>query len=221
MDLPPQHPHPVLQILGDLAAKDLQRTGCDGADGVRSACVVCTSMATYVLIPGAGSDWGTGTSSPPSSLEALGHDVVAVDLPCDDDSAGLADDAGRGGRSRDRDEVDPRRRVARRVHGATRRPPPGRALRPRRGHGAATGPVTRRLVGQHRTNFPSVRPEVMFTHDLAPDLAVEHRSTTSASSRAPLEKPWPLSAWPDAAHPVPAVSRRPLLPRRLPAARGR
>ena len=47
-------------------------------------------MATYVLIHGAGSDsWYWHLVVP--KLQALGHDVVAVDLPCDDDSAGLAD----------------------------------------------------------------------------------------------------------------------------------
>jgi pimeloyl-ACP methyl ester carboxylesterase len=45
-------------------------------------------MTTYVLLPGAGSDsWYWHLVAP--ELRALGHDVVAVDLPCDDDSAGL------------------------------------------------------------------------------------------------------------------------------------
>src|SRR5262245_52064823 len=47
-------------------------------------------MATYVLIHGAGGDsWYWHLVTP--KLEALGHDVVAVDLPCDDDEAGLAE----------------------------------------------------------------------------------------------------------------------------------
>src|SRR5688572_23642642 len=47
-------------------------------------------MATYVLIPGAGSGpWYWHRVTP--QLEALGHEVVAVDLPVDDDSAGLAE----------------------------------------------------------------------------------------------------------------------------------
>ena len=46
-------------------------------------------MATYVLIHGAGSDsWYWHLLIP--ELHARGHDVVAPDLPCDDDSAGLA-----------------------------------------------------------------------------------------------------------------------------------
>jgi pimeloyl-ACP methyl ester carboxylesterase len=45
-------------------------------------------MATFVLIPGAGStSWYWHLVTP--RLREAGHDVVAVDLPCDDDSAGL------------------------------------------------------------------------------------------------------------------------------------
>src|SRR5439155_24362542 len=45
-------------------------------------------MSTYVLIHGAGSDaWYWHLVAP--RLQALGHEVVAVDLPCDDDSAGF------------------------------------------------------------------------------------------------------------------------------------
>src|SRR3954447_6029298 len=47
-------------------------------------------VSTYVLIHGAGSDsWYWHLVAP--KLGARGHDVVAVDLPCDDDSAGLAE----------------------------------------------------------------------------------------------------------------------------------
>ena len=47
-------------------------------------------MATYVLIHGAGSDsWYWHLVAP--ELRARGHDVVAPDLPCEDDSAGLSE----------------------------------------------------------------------------------------------------------------------------------
>ncbi len=47
-------------------------------------------MATYVLIHGAGSDaWYWHLVAP--ELRARGHDVVAPELPCDDDSAGFAE----------------------------------------------------------------------------------------------------------------------------------
>ena len=48
------------------------------------------TMATYVLIHGAGSDsWYWHLVVP--ELQARGHDVVTMDLPCDDDTAGLAE----------------------------------------------------------------------------------------------------------------------------------
>src|SRR4051812_8172811 len=47
-------------------------------------------MANYVLLHGAGSDsWYWHLVAP--ELEALGHGVVAPDLPSGDDSAGLAE----------------------------------------------------------------------------------------------------------------------------------
>jgi pimeloyl-ACP methyl ester carboxylesterase len=45
-------------------------------------------MSTFVLIPGAGSGADYWHLVAPL-LEAAGHDVVAVDLPCEDDTAGL------------------------------------------------------------------------------------------------------------------------------------
>src|SRR5215211_5075603 len=47
-------------------------------------------MATFVLIPGAGSDaWYWHLVVP--ELERRGHEALAVDLPCDDDRAGLTE----------------------------------------------------------------------------------------------------------------------------------
>ncbi len=47
-------------------------------------------MATYVLIHGAG-DVGWYWHLVEAELRERGHDVVAPDLPCDDDSAGLSE----------------------------------------------------------------------------------------------------------------------------------
>ena len=47
-----------------------------------------TGLATFVLIHGAGdSAWYWRLLEP--ELRDRGHDVVALDLPCDEDSAGL------------------------------------------------------------------------------------------------------------------------------------
>jgi pimeloyl-ACP methyl ester carboxylesterase len=47
-------------------------------------------VASYVLIHGAGGDsWYWHLVGP--QLAELGHDVVAVDLPCDDDRSGLSE----------------------------------------------------------------------------------------------------------------------------------
>jgi alpha-beta hydrolase superfamily lysophospholipase len=45
-------------------------------------------MATFVLIHGAG-DVGWYWHLVARELRAAGHDVIAPDLPCEDDSAGL------------------------------------------------------------------------------------------------------------------------------------
>ena len=47
-------------------------------------------MRTFVLIHGAG-DVGWYWHLVEAELRARGHDVVAPDLPCDDDSAGLTE----------------------------------------------------------------------------------------------------------------------------------
>lgn len=156
-------------------------------------------MANYVLIHGAGSDsWYWHLVVP--QLEALGHGVVAVDLPCDDDRAGLDDyvqtvvDAGAG--------LDDLVLVAQSLAGFTAplvcdRLPVAllvlvAAMVPRPGEApgdwwANTGHV-----------FPEpFDPEVVFTHDLPPAVAAESMHHVREQSGTPFEKPWPLDAWPD------------------------
>jgi pimeloyl-ACP methyl ester carboxylesterase len=156
-------------------------------------------MATYVLIHGAGSDsWYWHLVSP--RLRALGHDAVAVDLPCDDDTAGLCQYADTIVRAvGDRPEVI---LVAQSLAGFTAPLVCHRlpvilmvlvaAMTPRPGESpgewwANTGHV-----------FPDpFDPEVIFAHDLPPDLAAASRAHLRDQSGTPFEKPWPLDAWPD------------------------
>jgi len=156
-------------------------------------------MATYVLIHGAGSDsWYWHLVAP--ELEALGHDVVAPDLPCDDDGAGL-DDYVRV----TLDAIGTRRDLV----------VVGQSL------GAFTGTLVcdrlpvRLLVlvaamvpspgeppGEWWGNTGHVFPEpfdpaAVFTHDLPPALAAESAAHVREQSGTPFEQPWPLAAWPD------------------------
>jgi len=155
--------------------------------------------STYVLIHGAGSDaWYWHLVEP--RLRARGHDVVAVDLPCDDDSAGFEEYAdvvieGVG----DRTDVV---LVAQSLGGFTAPLVCGRldvrlivlvaAMVPRPGESAGEWWVN---TGHE---FPDpFDPEVVFTHDLAPELAAAAAEHVRPQSGTPFERQWPLDAWPD------------------------
>lgn len=169
-------------------------------------------MATYVLIPGAGSDsWYWHLVVP--ELRARGHDTVAPDLPCDDDAAGLADyvdvvvDAI-GDRSDlvlvaqsmagftaplvcERVPVDLLVLVAAMV------PAPGETPGDwwaNTGHEQARREQDERGGRDPDADFD---PMVTFLHDLPPGLAAEAMTRGREQSGTPFEKPWPLAAWPD------------------------
>jgi pimeloyl-ACP methyl ester carboxylesterase len=156
-------------------------------------------MATYVLIHGAGSDsWYWHLVSP--RLRALGHDVVAVDLPCDDDAAGVCDYADTVvAAAGDRSEVI---LVAQSLGGFTaplvcdRLPVILMVLV------AAMTPRPGESPGEWWSNtghvFPDpFDPEVIFAHDLPADLGAASQAHLREQSGTPFEKPWPLDAWPD------------------------
>jgi pimeloyl-ACP methyl ester carboxylesterase len=169
-------------------------------------------MATYVLIPGAGSDsWYWHLVVP--RLTALGHQVITPDLPCDDDAAGLAeytdtvvDAIG------DRTEVI---LVAQSMGGFTapmvaERVPTAlivmlAAMTPKPGESPgewwdATGHAQAKRAMDERDGRPvdaGFDPLVTFLHDVPAEVA------TDLMSRPPLEQsgtpfgaPWPLKAWP-------------------------
>ncbi len=156
-------------------------------------------MATYVLIHGAGGDsWYWHLVVP--RLTALGHDAIAVDLPCDDDRAGLSDyaDSVVGAVGAGREVIV----VAQSLGGFTAPLVCGRldvsllvlvaAMVPRPGESpgdwwANTGHV-----------FPDpFDPAEVFAHDLPADLAAELPAHLRPQSGTPFEKPWPQDSWPD------------------------
>jgi pimeloyl-ACP methyl ester carboxylesterase len=157
-------------------------------------------MATFVLLPGAGSDsWYWHLVVP--DLEEAGHDVVAVDLPVSDDTAGFSDYA-----EVVVDAIGDRRDVvlvAQSLSGfvaplvCTRVPVAlmvlVAAMVPRPGESGGdwwtnTG---------HATAVASDDPVKLFLHDVPDDVARESEHHVQPQSGAVFAAPWPLAAWPD------------------------
>jgi pimeloyl-ACP methyl ester carboxylesterase len=158
--------------------------------------------ATYVLIHGAG-DVGWYWHLVAAELRERGHDVVAPDLPCEDDSAGLSEYADTvldaiGGRSElvvvaqsfagftaplvcDRVPVELLVLVAGMI------PSPGEAPRD---WWANTGYEKERREGDDDVI-------ATFYHDVSPELASDALRRGRAQSDTPTREPWPLEAWPD------------------------
>lgn len=168
-------------------------------------------MATYVLIHGGAVDsWYWGPLA--ERLRARGHDVVAPDLPCDDDSAGLdaysetvvkaIGDRGdlvvvahslggfTGPLVCDRVRADLLVLLQAQV------PRPGESPGEWWGN---TGYAAARAEADARRGAPDDEDTLSLAlHDTPPDLAAtfvaEHQKTQSG---APFGAPWPLAAWPD------------------------
>ena len=173
-----------------------------------------TSMATFVLIPGAGSDgWYWHLVEP--ELRRRGHDVVAVDLPCEDDSAGLLDyvdtvvDAI--GDRRDNDELV---LVAQSMGGLTA--PlvcdrvPVRLLVLVAGMVPAPGETggewwtntgqaeAQREMAERDGRKPGMDDVVeLFLHDVPNDVIRESEAHVFNQSGTPFGTPWPRDSWPD------------------------
>jgi pimeloyl-ACP methyl ester carboxylesterase len=170
-------------------------------------------MTTYVLIHGAGSDsWYWHLVVP--LLEAHGHDVVTMDLPCDDDSAGL--DEYRDtvveaiGDRRDlvlvaqslggftAPLVCERVPVDMMIFVAAMVPCPGE---PPGEWWANTGFEEARRAMAARDGF-SIDGDFdaieTFFHDVPADVTAEAMARGErGQSGTPFEKPWPLAAWPE------------------------
>ncbi len=170
-------------------------------------------MARFVLIHGAGSDsWYWHLVAP--ELEAMGHQVVAPDLPCDDDSAGLAEYADTvvdaiGERTNDLVVV------AQSLGGFTaplvcERVPVElivllAAMVPRPGESPGDWWTNTGWEQAHRAQAErdgrelgdEFDPVAEFLHDVPPDVVEESVHHVREQSGTPFEKAWPLDAWPD------------------------
>jgi pimeloyl-ACP methyl ester carboxylesterase len=170
-------------------------------------------MATYVLIHGAASDsWYWHLVVP--ELQARGHDVVAVDLPCDDDAAGLDEYADTVVRAiGDRTDLVV---VAQSLGGFTAplvcdRVPTRllvllAAMIPAPGESGGDWWANTGWDEAHRAQaerdgrsleggFDVVAE---FLHDLPADVTAEVLARGErGQSGTPMEKPWPLDRWPD------------------------
>jgi pimeloyl-ACP methyl ester carboxylesterase len=158
-------------------------------------------MATYVLIHGAG-DVAWYWHRVEAELRGRGHDVVAVDLPCDDDAAGLSayaetviDAIG--------DHTD--LVVVAQSFGGYTAPlvcaqVPASLLILVAGMIPAPGESAREMFAN--TGYEQAAQEddsdlAIFYHDVPPDLAAEALARGRPQSETPWQEPWPLAAWPD------------------------
>ena len=169
-------------------------------------------LATFVLIHGAaGSAWDWHLLVP--ELQQRGHDVVAVDLPCENDSAGLPEYA-----ETVVDAIGERQDlvvVAHSFAGFTAplvcERVPVRLLVLLNAMVPAVGEspgewweITNHAEAQRRAaEAEGVSPETaddllyLFFEDVPPDLTAEAMRRERRQSGTPLEKPWPLERWPD------------------------
>jgi pimeloyl-ACP methyl ester carboxylesterase len=170
-------------------------------------------MTTYVLIHGASSDsWYWHRVIP--QLQERGHDVVAPDLPSDDDAAGLAEYADAVV-----DAVGDRRDlilVAQSMGGFTapivcERLPVNLLImvaamvpRPNESPGEwwdNTGYMAARRESDEKLGLPSDGSNdalTIFFHDVPAEITAEAMARGErAQSGTPFIKPWPLAAWPN------------------------
>jgi pimeloyl-ACP methyl ester carboxylesterase len=162
-------------------------------------------MATYVLIHGAGDSAFYWHLVAPE-LRRRGHEVVAMDLPCDDGSAGLSEYTDTvveaiGGRADlvlvaqsfgafTAPLVCARLPVDLMVLVAGMVPLPGE-----RGADWSANTGFEQAAREHDVDYSD--ENAIFYHDVRPALAAEALSRGRHQAEAPGLEPWPLGAWPD------------------------
>jgi pimeloyl-ACP methyl ester carboxylesterase len=159
-------------------------------------------MATFVLIHGAG-DVGWYWHLVEAELRERGHDVVAPDLPCEDDSAGLTEYADTVVEAiGDRTDLV----VAAQSFGAFTAPLVCERVAvdllvlvapmiPMRGEAPGEYWVDTRYEEEARESYED--EIALFYQDVPPDLASEALKHGRTQSEARMQEPSPFEAWPD------------------------
>lgn len=153
-------------------------------------------MATFALIHGGGgSAWDWHLVGP--ELERRGHDVVAVDLPSEDESAGWSEyvDAVVEAIGEPTEIVV----VAHSLGGFTAPLVSARVRVDLLVLVAAMIPSPGELFADWWTNtgYELSGYDDVFYHDVPPELAAEARLRERNERSRALKEPWPLDAWPD------------------------
>ncbi|HEV3264657.1 MAG TPA: alpha/beta hydrolase [Acidimicrobiales bacterium] len=170
-------------------------------------------MPTYVLIHGAGSDsWYWHLVVP--ELQRYGHEVVAMDLPCDDDSAGLAEYTDTVVEAvGDRTDlvvvaqslagftaplVCERRKVDRLILVAAMIPVSGESPGDWWGNTGHADAVREQGEWNGDPTDEGFDARKVFFHDVPAEVADQAFARgEKVQSGTPFEKPWPLEGWPD------------------------
>jgi pimeloyl-ACP methyl ester carboxylesterase len=162
-------------------------------------------MATYAIVHGAG-DAGASWDLVAAELRDRGHEVVAPDLPCEDDSAGLSDYVDTVVEA-----IGPRGDLVVVAHSlggftaplvcervpvdllvlvAAMIPSPGETAG---GWWSSSGHDEAWKAQQLEDDSTTA----LFFHDVPPDLAEWALGLERDQSGTPMGEPWPLARWPD------------------------
>jgi pimeloyl-ACP methyl ester carboxylesterase len=164
-----------------------------------------TEPATFAIVHGAG-DVAASWDLVAAELRDRGHEVVAADLPCDDDSAGWTEYADAVA-----DAVGERAPVVVVAHSLGGFPAPllcsrlpvellvlVAAMVPAPGERATDWwDSSGHLRAFRESGAHELGERELFLHDVPEDAALEALALGRDQSGTPMQEPWPLDAWPD------------------------